>query len=321
LHKGGEIVIVKFLKLAGMIALTVPVSAFGQIAKKPATSGIAEQLGSGFESNFVAVNGTTLHYVRGGTGPAVVLIHGFPEDWYEFRKVMPLLAKRFTVVAVDLRGVGGSAATPGGYDAANLAEDIHQLAAQLHLEHVYLFGHDIGGMVAYAFARRYPQEARGVMILDVAFPGLDPWKEIEGQPAFWHIRFHQTDLPEKLVAGRQAIYFRYFLWAEQFSNADVAHYAKSYGDAEHLRTAFELYRAFPENGKFNAEQRTAIDLPFVLGSGELDAFANFVPRIAEAMRAHGCANVRTTIIRGSVHYVAEEQPKAVAELILRYASE
>jgi pimeloyl-ACP methyl ester carboxylesterase len=101
----------------------------------------------------------------------------------------------------------------------------------------------------------------------------------------------------------------------------VAHYAKSYGDAEHLRTAFELYRAFPDNEKFNAEQRTAIDLPFVLGSGELDAFANSVPRIAEAMRAHGCANVRTTIIKGSVHYVAEEQPKAVAELILRYASE
>ena len=85
-------------------------------------------LGGGFVSDTAQVNGTTLHYVRGGTGPAIILLHGFPEDWYAYHRVMPLLAKQFTVVAVDLRGIGGSAATAGGYDAANMAKDVHQLA-------------------------------------------------------------------------------------------------------------------------------------------------------------------------------------------------
>ncbi len=310
-----------FLNVVGMFLLTLPVSAFAQMDMKSAASEALEQLGNGFESNFVKVNGTSLHYVRGGTGPAVILIHGFPEDWYEFHKVMPQLAKRFTVVAVDLRGVGRSAVTPGGYDSANLAEDIHQLAEQLHLQHVYVVGHDIGGMVAYAFARRYPETARGVMILDVAIPGIEPWEEIKGQPAFWHIRFHQTDLPEKLIAGRQAIYFRYFLSAKYFSDADVGHYAEAYRDPEHLRTAFEFYRAFPDNENFDAQQSSTMELPIVLGTGELDAFAPYLARIAEALRMHGCANVRTTIVKGSAHYVAEEQPEAVAEIILQYASE
>lgn len=285
---------------------------------QPDTATLVAELGSGFESSFVQVNGTRLHYVRGGSGPAVILLHGFPEDWYEFRLVMPRLAKTFTVVAVDLRGVGESAPAETGFDAANLAEDIHQLVGDLGVEHVYVFGHDIGGMVAYAFARRYPQSARGVMILDAAFPGLDPWQDILGHPAFWHVRFHQTDLPERLVSGRQAEYFRYFL--RNFSNADVAHYAHAYRDPDHLRAAFETYRAFPENARFFAAARDRTDLPIVIGSGEHDAFAEFLPRIASAMRAHGCANLKTETVQGAAHYVAEERPQAIAELIERYAA-
>jgi len=89
-------------------------------------------LGGGFASGTAQANGTTLHYVRGGTGPAIILLHGFPEDWYAYHRVMPLLAKQFTVVAVDLRGIGGSAATAAGYDAANMAEDVHRLMEYLH---------------------------------------------------------------------------------------------------------------------------------------------------------------------------------------------
>lgn len=311
----------KFLKLAGLVGLILATNIFAQANLDPAKGGGVEPLGSEFTAGLVNVNGTTLHYVRGGTGPAVILIHGFPEDWYEFRKVMPQLVSRFTVVAADLRGVGESAATPDGYDAANLAKGIHELAGNLHLEHFYVVGHDIGGMVAYAFARRYPSDTRGVMILDVALPGLDPWDEIEALPVMWHVRFHQTDLPEKLVADRQQSYFRYFFSAKTFSDETVAHYANAYRDPDHLKTAFEFYRAFPENTKFNAEQRGPIAVPFVLGAGEWDVFAPFLPRIAESMRVHGCANVTTTLIKGSVHYVAEEKPEAVADLILHYASE
>jgi pimeloyl-ACP methyl ester carboxylesterase len=304
--------LLRIVEILGFVSL-----ACAQSMQSNAT--LAAQLGSGFESKFAQANGTRLHYVRGGSGPPLILLHGFPEDWYEFRLVMPRLAKRFTVVALDLRGVGESAPSETGYDAANMAEDIHQFILSLGLEHVYLFGHDIGGMVAYAYARRYPESTRGVMILDVAFPGLDPWQEILGHPAFWHVRFHQTTLPEKLVSGRQAEYFRYFL--SQFSDAELSHYAQSYRDPDHLRAAFETYRAFPVNEKFFVAQGGHLDLPIVIGSGEHDAFAEFVPRIAAAMRQHGCANLATETIRGAAHYVAEEKPDAVADLIERYAAQ
>jgi pimeloyl-ACP methyl ester carboxylesterase len=278
-------------------------------------------LGGGFVSETAQVNGTTLHYVRGGTGSAVILLHGFPEDWYAYHRVMPLLAKQFTVVAVDLRGIGGSAATPGGYDAANMAEDVHRLVEHLHLEHVYVVGHDIGGMVAYAFARRYPETSRGVMMLDAPLPGLDGWAAVKTSRFTWHINFHQTpDLPEQLIAGREAIYFRHFLDSDTFSDADVARYARAYAAPEHLRALLEIYRAFPANEKFNAAQQSAISLPLVLAPGENSPFGNLTQSFAEALRDHGCANVKIEVIKNSVHYVADEQPEAVAELIERYAS-
>jgi pimeloyl-ACP methyl ester carboxylesterase len=251
----------------------------------------------------------------------VILLHGFPQDWYEFHKIMPKLAKHFTVLAVDLRGVGGSTATASGYDAANLAEDVHQLTERLHLERPYIFGHDIGGMVAYAYARLFAATTRGVMILDVPLPALPPWEQIQTDPLVWHIRFHQAPgLAEQLVAGRQAIYFRYFLRPPTFSDADVAHYSRAYADPGHLRVAFEFYRAFPANEQFNTSHRTAINTPLIFGAGEHDAFAKYVPAIADSLRAFGCTNVKTEIVPGSIHYVAEEQPEIVTKLIERYAA-
>jgi pimeloyl-ACP methyl ester carboxylesterase len=141
-----------------------------------------------FLSETATVNGITLHYVRGGKGPTVILIHGFPQDWFEYRPIMPRLAKQFTVIAVDLRGIGGSTATSGGYDAATMAEDVYQLVSKLKLEHVYVVGHDIGGHVAYAFFRRYPQVMRGAMILDTPIPGIEGWEEVQGAPFMWHMR-------------------------------------------------------------------------------------------------------------------------------------
>jgi alpha-beta hydrolase superfamily lysophospholipase len=114
------------------------------------------ELGGGFVAETAGVNGTAIHYVRGGRGPTVVLLHGFPQDWYAWRRIMPRLSKRFTVVAVDLRGVGGSAPSADGYAAVDLARDVHQLIGGLKLGPAHLVGHDIGGCVAYAFARGRP---------------------------------------------------------------------------------------------------------------------------------------------------------------------
>jgi len=293
-------------------------------AQQPIDPAVAE-LGEGFVSRTATVNGTTLHYVRGGAGPAVILLHGFPQDWYEFHQIMPRLAKSFTVIAADLRGIGGSKATDGGYDAANLAEDIHQLAQQLKLERVYVVGHDLGGIVAYAFARLYSKETRGVMILDVPLPGIEPWEDIKADPLLWHINFHQTpDLPEKVIAGRQAVYFRHF-WSlgtvngDAISDDDAARYASAYAAPEQLRAGFEMYRAFPANERFNEAQRSAIDVPLVLAGGD-QGFGPLLPDIAEALRTHGWSDVTVELIGNSGHYVADEQPEALAALIERYAS-
>jgi pimeloyl-ACP methyl ester carboxylesterase len=294
--------------------------------QKSPDDSLITKLGKGFVSDTAGVNGTTIHYVRGGTGPVVILVHGFPEDWYEWHTIMPRLSKKFTVVAIDLRGIGGSKATPAGYEKANMAEDIHQLIVRLKLEHVYVVGHDIGGMVAYAFLRSHPEETRGTMIIDVGLPGISPWEEDKVNPVLWHFGFHQMPkLPEQLIAGRQFIYFReaffdrFSLNNKAITDDEVTHDANSYGTPEQLRAGLELYRAFPADEKFNAAQQSRLEVPIVLAGADHSVAPN-LPRIAESLRKNGCASVTIEVIAKSGHYVAEEQPEVVAGLIERYAS-
>jgi pimeloyl-ACP methyl ester carboxylesterase len=277
---------------------------------------LATQLGKEFASETATLKGVTLHYVRGSKGPSVILIHGFPQDWFEYRATMPRLAKQFTVIAVDLRGIGGSTATTGGYDAANMAEDVHQLMTTLKMKHVFIVGHDIGGHVAYAFVRRYPQVTRGAMILDTPIPGIEGWSEIQGHPAMWHVRFMQVPgLPEKLVAGRQADCLGYFFSFGKFTPGEVAHYVKAYSTPAQLHAAFEMYRAFPPNERFNQEQREPNDVPLFVGAGDGSPFARLLPKIAEGLHTSGCTYVETGLIPGSVHYLVADQPETVAGVI------
>jgi pimeloyl-ACP methyl ester carboxylesterase len=284
------------------------------------------QLGDAFVSRTAKVNGTAVHYVRGGEGPAVILLHGFPQDWSVFRRIMPRLARAFTVVAVDLRGVGGSTATRGAYDAASLAEDIHQLAVDLDLQRPFVAGHDNGGMVAYALARLHPQATRGVMILDVPIPGLDPWEQVKADPVLWHFGFHQTpNVPEHLIAGRESVYFREVFFnrlalnPEAISDDDLAHYVRSYASPEQLRAGLEFYRAYPENERFNAAQRDRIDVPIVLAGGE-GSMAPLNSTVARALSDHGWQNVSVEVIANCGHQVVDEQPAAVADLVDKYAA-
>lgn len=302
------------------VAMAWPLDASSQARPKQPDQAIAS-LGKGFVSETVRVNGTSLHYVRGGSGPAVILLHGFPEDWSEFRKIMPTLAAKFTVVAVDLRGAGGSAPTAAGYDVASMAGDIRQLAQQLKLEHVYVVGHDIGGMVAYAFARRYPETTRGVMIVDVPLPGIAPWTQVTHDPMLWHFAFQQTPkVPEELIAGRQFVYFRDTFFARlafnksAVSDADIQHYASSYGTPEHLRAGLEFYRAFPADSQFGAVHRDADHVPIALVGGD-HAVGTMEPTIAASLRKHGCTDVSVDVVKNSGHFVAEEQPAALVGLI------
>jgi pimeloyl-ACP methyl ester carboxylesterase len=308
----------------GLLALSV-LAACGIVLSQAQAQGRTSPLGAGlgkeFASKTATVNGIKLHYVRGGKGPAVILIHVFPQDWSEYHAILPRLAKQFTVIAVDLRGVGGSTAAPGGYDAASMAEDVHQLTSALKLERVYVVGHDLGGMVAYAFVRRYPEAARGAMILDQVLPGVEGWSEIEGDPSVWHIRFMQVPgLAERLVTGRQSDYLGYFLHFGKFTPSEVSHSVKAYTTPAQLHAVFEMYRAFPANAQFNAAQREPNDVPLFLAAGDGSPFAKLIPKIAHGLRANGCTRVETGLIPHSVHYVVADQPEAVADLIEGYAS-
>jgi pimeloyl-ACP methyl ester carboxylesterase len=286
-----------------------------------------EAMPAGFVSDTAEVNGTTLHYVAGGQGPALILIHGFPENWSAYARIMPRLASRFRVVAVDLRGIGGSTPSEGGYDAATMAEDVHQLVRTLGLDRPYVVGHDLGGWVAYALVRLHPDAVRGLMILDVPVAGVDPWDEVKADPELWHFRFHSAPgLVEKLVAGREAVYLGYVLRSSvadprSISDEDIRRYACAYSRPGRMAAAMGMYRAFGPDERFGRERRGRLDVPIVLAAGGAPhrGFAALLPAMAKGLRDAGGRSVTVETIAGSGHYVIDEQPAQVATLIERYA--
>jgi pimeloyl-ACP methyl ester carboxylesterase len=312
--------LLQLLELLPAIVVIAVIVRVGTTSANGAGDPLVAELGEGFVSGTAQVNGTSIHYVRGGTGPALILVHGFPQDWYEYHAIMPRLAKRFTVVAVDLRGIGASKATANGYDAANMAEDVRQLVTTLKLDHVYIVGHDIGGMVTYVFVRRFPEITRGATILDVPIPGIAGWDEILNDAAVWHVHFMQVPgLAEKLLAGRSSYFVGYFFNFGKFTLNEKAHFKKAYASPAQIRAVLEIYRAFPTNAKFNAEQHGPNNVPLFLAAADRSAFAKLIPNMAENLRANGCAHVETGQIQGSVHYVVNDQPEAVAALVERNA--
>jgi pimeloyl-ACP methyl ester carboxylesterase len=255
----------------------------------------------------------------------VILLHGYPQDWSEWRRVMPDLARDFTVIAMDLRGIGGSAAAASGYDAATMADDVHDVIASLGLADVYIVGHDIGGMVAYAYARQFATQARGVMIVDVPLPGVEPWSALENRARAWHWHFHQRPgLPEILIAGRQVAYFRdivnrFAFHADRISDSDIADYAAAYGPPESLHASFEMYRAFPANATFNQAHRDPLELPIVLVGADHSGGALLSPMSA-SLQTLGISRVVVETIPDSGHFIANEQPEALIAVIRKHAA-
>lgn len=301
----------------------VPTTAAAKTPDDP--HGAIGELGAEFTAETVSVNGSAVHYVRGGQGPALVLLHGFPQDWYEWRRVMPRLSEHFTVLAVDLPGVGGSAPPADGYAAVALARTVRQLVDELGLGPAHLVGHDIGGGVVYAFAREFPALTSTATILEFPIPGIEIPAGIEPDTPPWHVPFHMTpDLPEALVAGRQKVYFRYFF--DQFttrhtaiSDADVEHYAAAYRTPGRLRSGFEFFRALPAAAAYNGRHTEPVGVPLLLIGGE-HLFGPAMLPTAESLRsAYGWSTVEACSVRDAKHYLAEERPGEVAELIERHA--
>ena len=287
------------------------------LAQTPAPSEAAS-FAQTFTHHTVTVNQVKLHYVRGGAGDAVILLHGFPETWYAWRRVMPLLAKKYTVIALDYRGAGDSARPAGGYDKRTMAEDVYQLTRQLGFDRVHIVGHDIGGMVAYAYAAAHPDATRSLTILDVPLDGTTIFQQIS--PHVWWFAFHaQPDIPEAMTTGKERDYLTWF-YTNQAANPAaidgdaVNEYVRCYSQPGAMRAAFETYRAFPADLKDNtASMKTKLPMPVLALGGEQSAGPFIVPMMQEM-----ATNVRGGAIAGAGHWLAEEQPDELARRLLAF---
>lgn len=275
----------------------------------------------------ISTSRQTFRYLKAGSGGVpIVLLHGWPQSADEFRQVMPYLAADYFVVAPDLRGIGGTSVPTQDWRKATLAEDLDDFITALGLDRPVVIGHDIGGLVAYAYSRLHHGKVVGVGILDIPLPGLDPWDELIKNPLAWHIDFHaQKPIAEQLVMDRQFEYIRYFInhaakHSEAITDDNVAIYAAAYGSLESLAAGFELYRAFMDDGKFFDEQRDTLDLPILLVGAEM-SLASALPIVAAALEAHGVTNVRSVVIDDSGHWIFEEQPAATAQAIQSFISD
>jgi pimeloyl-ACP methyl ester carboxylesterase len=266
-----------------------------------------------------------LHYVRTGHGEPVVLLHGWPQSWYAWHKIIPALAQRFDVIAPDLRGLGDSSRPAGGYDKATIAEDIKKLLRHLGIERCLLVGHDWGGPVAFCLAATYPELVRKLAMLDTAVPG-DGSGTFSQHGRRWHHAFHQTaDLPEALVAGREDIYLGWFYrnYGYQPGAIDpqaVAEYLRTYRQEGALRSGFAYYRALDQDVAHNQGllKRGKLKMP-VLALGGGKAFGRGGDTLDSLQRV--AVNVRGGVIDDCGHWMPEEKPHEITTALLDFFSE
>ncbi|MGW3937357.1 alpha/beta fold hydrolase [Streptomyces phaeochromogenes] len=275
-----------------------------------------------FTSRLVEVNGLRLHAVTGGDGPALLLIGGWPQTWYAWREVMPALARRHTVVAVDSRGAGLSDKPDDGYDAGTLSADLVALMAALGHDRFDVVGHDIGTWTGYALAADHPERVGRLAILEAVIPGLTPSPPFFGPAAanlkLWQFGFNRlTDLNEDLVRGRERLFFGY-QFAKKAATPDAipAYAVDVYVDAitadpRALRASFAYYRALDETIAQNEQRsKTRLTLPVLALGGALWSGAS----AAQTMRL-AADDVTGVVLDDCGHYPAEEQPARFVEIL------
>jgi pimeloyl-ACP methyl ester carboxylesterase len=278
-----------------------------------------------FSHHTTSVNGIKLHYVIGGHGNPVVLLHGWPETWYAWHLVMPPLAKNYTVIAPDLRGLGDSSKPPTGYDGKTLAEDIHQLVTQLGFKTIFLVGHDIGTQVAYSYAAVHPTEVKRLAVMELTIPGFAP----AGRMPLWWVIFHQTpDVPEALVQGKEMIYLSWFFHNLAYNpaaitQADINEYVSHYSAPGGMHAGFEHYRAFPQDAIENQNySKTKLPMPVLaLGGGYIPTLGGNItmPTVIHGMKILA-QNVTGITVPNSGHFIPEEQPVFVVKLLNNFFS-
>jgi pimeloyl-ACP methyl ester carboxylesterase len=273
------------------------------------------------QSHTADVNGITLHYLQAGKGkePPVVLLHGYAETSHMWLPLIPKLSDRRTVIAPDLRGAGSSSKPDSGYDKKTLAQDIHALVKSLGYRKVKIVGHDIGLMVAYAYAAQYPDEVESIVLMDAFLPGVGDWTKVWLLRDLWHFHFY-GEVPLKLVDGRERIYFEHF-WNDfaadrnhSIPDADRQFYAAEYAKPGGMRAGFEYFKNFEQDAKdFAGFSQTKLQMPMLVLSGE-KAGGQFLIDQGRLVDT----NVEGVIVKGSGHWLMEEAPEQTIPALVAF---
>jgi microsomal epoxide hydrolase len=285
---------------------------------------------TGFDHRFANVDGVRLHYVIGGKldGPVVVLLAGFPESWFAWRKVMKLLAPAFRIIAPDLPGQGDSDRPANGYDTRALAEAVHGLLQKLGIDRYAMAAHDVGAWVAYPYAALFSSEMRRLALLDAGIPGITLPEALPTHPdrawRTWHFAFHALpDLPETLIAGRERPYLDWFLRRktanpETFSDADIDEYLRVFTKDGGLRAGLGYYRAAALSARQNRElaERGKLPMPVLALGADQGSIAD----MATPLRSFA-EDVRGSVMANCGHFIPEEQPEATARALTDFFAE
>jgi pimeloyl-ACP methyl ester carboxylesterase len=283
------------------------------------TSAYAETSDKNIISSTAEIDGVQLHYMTAGHGPTLILLHGYAETSRMWKPIIPLLAERFTVIAPDLPGIGDSGIPANGLDMKTSAIRIHALARSLGIGKARVVGHDIGLMVAYAYAAQFPAEVEKLVVMDAFLPGVAGWEAIYNNPGIWHFRFNGPT-PEVLVKGRERIYFDYF-WNDfaadktrSIPEADRKAYTEAYARPGRMRAGWAYFVSFPQAAKDFAQlSQTKLTMP-VLAIGGEKSLGN---QLAQQMKLVA-SDVTIVVLKDTGHWVLEERPKETTDALVKF---
>jgi pimeloyl-ACP methyl ester carboxylesterase len=270
-------------------------------------------------SRTAEINGAKLHYLTAGHGTPLILLHGYAETSLMWRPILPLLAQRFTVIAPDLPGIGDSDIPADGLDMKSAAIRIHDLDKSLGFQKAEVVGHDIGLMVAYAYAAQFPAEVTKLVLMDAFLPGVPGWEAVYNNPGIWHFRFNGPT-PEALVKGRERTYFDYF-WNDLAADkdhsvpeADRKAYAAAYARPGRMHAGWAYFVSFQQAAKDFAQlSQTKLTMPVLTIGGDKS--------LGEALGQQGklvATNVTVIVLKNAGHWVLEERPKETTDALQKF---
>jgi len=305
---------------AALVAPTLTATIVSTALAGPAASTAAADtpLPKGGASSFAQINGIRLHYVSAGSGPVVILLHGWPQTWFAWRETMKRLSSRFTVIAPDLRGIGLSERTPAGYDKRTIAGDIAALIAHVAGGRTHVVAHDMGGKAAYMLAHLHPERIEKLVIVDCLIPGTENMDALRG--GAWHYGFHMTpEIPEMLTKGREREYIAAQIRAWSYRNdavteAVISEFARHYASPGGMTAGFNYYRALPDDARLAASfEGRMLDMPILAIGGRHGVGT----KLADALRKQ-TGNLTAVIAEDSGHFVAEEAPDFFCDQVERF---